>query len=323
MFDLNLRLVSERAFATHGSIDTKKGSQINKDAEESCSRFAKTAISGKGWDCPERLNVSSADWEEFKKLVSYHELCPFFYPLTKDCEGLFPGEMGEVFKNTYFYSLLRNQILLREFSRVSSAFQQAKARVVPIKGAAFLQDIYPVPSRFMEDIDLLAEETNLRAAGEVLAGLGYLERLDGLSREYWLNKQCHLQFIKPGAGKLDIGIDLHFSLDFKRGGRNILPRLWGRLNGSLLSAKIPFFACAPPRRGSLFALKNVIDAGLNLKNTSYWIGVICLKSKNPGGWLERFFCWTGKIVFGGEIPCGFELLCPSIIKEIAVLFYQA
>jgi hypothetical protein len=229
--------------------------------------------------------------------------------------------MGEVFKNTYFYSLLRNQILLREFSRVSSAFQQAKARVVPIKGAAFLQDIYPVPSRFMEDIDLLAEETNLRAAGEVLAGLGYLERLDGLSREYWLNKQCHLQFIKPGAGKLDIGIDLHFSLDFKRGGRNILPRLWGRLNGSLLSCEDSLFCLALHQRrfGKPLCLKNVIDAGLILKKYQDILdwGYLFKEARSGRMGSSMFFLLEQvKIVFGGEIRMpDLKQLCPSIIRR--------
>jgi hypothetical protein len=292
--------------------------------------LVKEVVSGRKWVFPREFSDKSVDYDEFKKLVSYHELCPFFYPLIENSAGSFPPEIIDILKSTHFYSLMRNQRLLCEFSRVSSVFQQAGIRIVPLKGVAFLQDIYAsFPLRPMADIDVLVEEANLRAAGEILLNLGFAERLDGLSRDYWLEKQCHLQFIKRDSDKFPINLDLHFSLDFKRRNRQALPQLWDRVKDGMLSPEDSLFCLALHQRrfGSPLCLKNVIDAGLILKkyqDSLDW-GYLFNEAKSGRMGSSMFFLLMQvKTVFGGELRLpALKQFCPSFIKRrLAVSFIR-
>ena len=290
--------------------------------EELIISLSRGIIPGRQWSFPRRAIEKGLDWGKFKKLFYYHELHPYLYPLIKDSANLFPTGIIETSKSSYFYCLLHGQRLLQEFSYIFTAFSQAKIRIVPLKGVAFLQDIYVhIPARPMTDIDLLVEEINLPLATGVLLNLGFAERLDGLKRSYWLEKQCHLQFIKRKSDKNVIKLDLHFSLDFKRKNLEILPQLWERVNGGMLSPEDAIFSLALHQRrfGKVLCLKNVIDAGLILdkyRDTLDWDYLI-KQAKSGRMRLTMFFLLAQvQVIFGPEIRLpGLKLFCPNCVKR--------
>jgi hypothetical protein len=217
---------------------------------------------------------------------------------------------------------LYGQRLLQEFLCISAALRQAEIKVVPLKGIAFLQDIYAhIPARPMTDIDLLVEKINFPLAREVLLNLGFSERLDGLKQSYWLEKQCHVQFIKKKSDKNVIYLDLHFSLDFKRKNLEILPQLWSRVNGGMLSPEDAIFCLALHQRrfGKVLCFKNIIDAGLILKkhqNTLDWDYLI-RQAKSGRMCSTMFFLLTQvKMIFGSEVRLPqLKLFCSSYVKR--------
>lgn len=290
--------------------------------EELTISLTQGIIPGRQWVFPSRVIQKGLNWRRFKELISYHEIYPYLYPLIKDSANLFPVEIIDFLKNNYYYYLVYSQRLLREFLCISAAFKQAQIRVVPLKGIAFLQDIYfDLPTRPMTDIDLLVEKINLPLATEILLKLGFLERTGGLSQSYWLEKQCHLQFIKGKAGKDIIYVDLHFSLDFKRNNLDILPQLWSRVSAGMLSWEDAIFCLALHQRrfGKALCLKNVVDAGLILKkyqNTLDWDYLIT--QANSGRMRSTLFFLLAqvKLIFDSEIRLPeLKLFCPNYFKR--------
>jgi hypothetical protein len=145
--------------------------------EELAVSLLKGIISGKQWVFPSRATGEGLNWKRFKEFISYHELHAYLFPLIKNSLNLFPTGIIDFFKNNYFYYLAHGQRLLREYSCIAAAFSQAKIRVVPLKGIAFLQDIYfHLPARPMADIDLLIEKINLPAASGILFKLGFTRK---------------------------------------------------------------------------------------------------------------------------------------------------
>lgn len=285
-------------------------------------------VSGKQGAFPHRAIKKSLNSRRFKELIAYHEVHSYLYPLIKDCADLFPADIINYLKSQYFYCLLYNQILMQEFSSISAAFSQAQIRVVPLKGAAFLQDIYAhIPARTMTDIDLLVEKINLPRAEEILLNLGFSECSDGLKQSYWLEKQCHVQFTKKKSDKNAIHLDLHFSLDFKRKNLEILPQLWSRASGGMLSPEDTIFCLALHQRrfGKALCLKNVVDAALILKkyqNSLDWDYLI-KQAKSGRMCSTMFFLLTQlKLIFDSEIRLPeLKLFCPNYFKRKLIHFF--
>lgn len=296
--------------------------------EELIISLSRGIIPGKQWTFPRRAIEKGLNWRRFKELISYHGVYSYLYPLIKDSANLFPADIINFLKSNYFYCLMYNQRLLQEFLCISAAFRQAEIKVVPLKGIAFLQDIYAhIPTRSMTDIDLLVEKINLPSARVILLNLGFLENPGGLSQSYWLEKQCHVQFIKRKSDKNVIHLDLHFSLDFNRKNLEILPQLWSRVSGGVLSPEDAIFCLALHQRrfGKALCLKNVVDASLILKkyqNTLDWDYLIT-QAKSGRMCSTMFFLLTQvKMIFDSEIRLPqLKLFCPNYFKRKLIHFF--
>ena len=218
------------------------------------------------------------NWDKIKLLLLEHGIAPFVYPILDHFASLVHQELNEFLKSNYYLNLTQNLILHREFIRIASAFNKMNISVVPIKGIAFLQDIYAKsPIRPMVDMDLFVKEDELAQAQGVLEKCGYEKNLEGLLESYWRNNQCHIAFCKVATNKpKNIHIDLHWGLDFKRKKRAILPQLWkhirkvkvDNLQITLLSPEDNFFSLALHQRrfGKIINLKYALDTALILRN---------------------------------------------------------
>jgi hypothetical protein len=170
--------------------------------------------------------------------------------------------------------MLRDERIWREFLRLAASFDREGMALVPLKGTAFLADIYRrMPVRPMTDLDVLIEERHFAAAASLLSALGYRKELYGQKEEYWRNDQCHVSFTRPQE-KDPFPVEVHWGIDFKRKGRALLPELWTRLRTvsvdgqslRLLSPEDSLFCLALHNRryGKTLCLKNAYDVVLML-----------------------------------------------------------
>lgn len=222
------------------------------------------------------ISQNKINWKRFKELLIYHELIPFAYLIIKNHSLHLPSDFRELLKNNYYLSLIRYQKILKEFLKISSVFNQAAIPLLPIKGVSFLEDIYfQYPVRPMADIDLLTKEEDFKKAERILTELGYQKELYGLKEEYWLTHQYHITFHPALRDRRASIVELHWSLDYKRKGINLLPELWQRtryinINGNqikVLSPEDAFLSLVLHNRrfGKLLCFKNIFDIAMILK----------------------------------------------------------
>jgi len=254
-----------------------------------------------------------ANWPKAKGLLAYHELTPFVYPLLRKADLNLPEDIEEFFKNDYYCALSRCQRFRQEFLRISDAFESAGITLLPIKGAALLEDIYThIPVRPMVDIDLLVKERDIEKSQELLSSLGYKKRLDGLKEDYWRKKQCHIAFHRQGDNPFIA--ELHWSLDFKRKNRDILPELWNRAREikasgqgiKLLSPEDTLFSLALHQRrmGKALCLKNTYDAVLLLNKycSSFDWDYVVRQAKESSARATLFFLLLHAEILGFKMP---------------------
>ncbi|MDD5245899.1 MAG: nucleotidyltransferase family protein [Candidatus Omnitrophica bacterium] len=221
------------------------------------------------------LLQSEKEWEYFKRLLIHHELVTLAYPVLRSFSGAIPQDLETFLKNNYYCSLLHCQQVLKEFLEISGAFEKSGVGLVPIKGVAFLEDIYAeFPARSMADVDVLVKEDDFRKAEEIISGLGFRKELYGLKEEYWLKDQYHIAFHAREKKQINF-LEVHWSLDYKRRGENVLEELWGRTRRITaqgksfisLSCEDIFFTLALHHRrfGKPLCFKNILDLGLLFK----------------------------------------------------------
>jgi len=67
----------------------------------------------------------------------------------------------------------RNRLWMANAAEISACMRDAGIRVVAIKGAALIDDIYSVENRFLNDIDFIAKRAELGKIKECMFDLGY------------------------------------------------------------------------------------------------------------------------------------------------------
>lgn len=221
------------------------------------------------------LAENSIDWDLFKQLIIYHQLFPIAYLSLKNSSTSLPPGLIEFLRNSSYYTLQHSYYFWREFAQIANAFEQSAVTLVPIKGIAFLADIYQdILFRPMVDMDLLVQEADLLKAETILHNLGYKKELQGLKEQYWRENQYHIVFSKNNA-RFKLLVEMHWALDYKRKRRHLLPEVWQRLRdvqygGKKIKSLSPedtllALALHSRRFGENLCLKNVYDAALLMR----------------------------------------------------------
>jgi hypothetical protein len=278
------------------------------------------------------LEGEHVNWQNLEDLLVHHEIVPFFYSalkVLKRAEELIPQPVFRKFANSYYYTVADNLKKCREYKIICRAFKEQGIALLPIKGIAFLNDIYKsFPERPMVDIDILVKKQDIVDAENTLVGLGYRKELHGLTETYWLTEQCHLMFLK-NTSKDKFFLELHWGVDFERRGKQVLPELWQRARGvsdydtgtKLLSPEDAFFSLALHKRrfGKVLSIKNVIDAAILLqkhKDDFDWNYI--LREAEEGGLKSSIFFLLSQVNFllGEEMPLMLKINVPSWKKRL-------
>jgi hypothetical protein len=272
---------------------------------------------------------TALDWERFVALMAYHELYSFFYIPLKEAGVLIPPDLEISLSRNYHGSLLNSIKAWQEFLLLSDAFRGVNIAMVPLKGVAFLADVYrDHPARSMADIDILVKEEEFEVVRRLLLGLGYEPVNSGGNEAYWLHQHCELTFAKKRQEGC-FALDVHFRLDFKRPRTVQLPHLWERIKKvsiderdiMLLSPEDQLFSLALHQRrfgGKIFCLKNILDLAMILKkyeNTFDW-NYVAFEAR--AGKMEAaifFILMQAQLFFGTNVP-------PSAWKQFNVSSYK-
>lgn len=227
------------------------------------------------------------NYEKLIELAGFHDLTALIFYRLQKYEQQLPESVFSVLKSRYLGNIRVNLRLWKEFLQISAQFQKSNIDILPIKGIDILARFYPdVDLRSMVDIDILIREEQFEKAEKLLSALGYQKELVGFREEYWRKQQCHIVFHKDG-----IIVEVHWALDFKRGNRVILPRLWQRLQKKesadykikLLSPEDALFSLALHLRryGNILSLKQVFDAARIIKESpAFDWGYVLKECKN-------------------------------------------
>jgi hypothetical protein len=171
-----------------------------------------------------------------------------------------PETLRQEFERRRLMEVVIHSLRKKELRRLIEAFDEARVRVLILKGTALSYLIYPEPSlRTYCDIDLLVEPKKTAAAGAVLRSLGY-ERTGG------------------------VNFEATYSLE-DRGVEHVLDLHWKMSNSQFFSGKFEFeenyqrsipIDALSPRARALGAVDSLINACVHMAGHREWERLIWL-----------------------------------------------
>jgi len=139
-----------------------------------------------------------------------------------------PQSIVSYLKETYLNNFIKNVYLWKEFIEFLDLANQNKIKLVPFKGIALFESIYPDPGmRSFSDIDILVKEKDIPQLKNLILKRGYREKKQ---RDGFL-------FIKSLPKNIDSILEFHTTFVPARPYKVCIPNLWERLKEKNLYGK--------------------------------------------------------------------------------------
>jgi hypothetical protein len=167
-----------------------------------------------------------ADWERLHYLADVNRVIPIVQATITAAS--MPEEWTARFEQSARRRRMRAAVMIEEFQRIHAEFYKAGIQVIPIKGIALSQQIYPSPSmRYFDDIDLLVKREEGQDALTVLEAMGY-EAHPNAPRPEWHHL---IPYVHRKRGVL---VEIHIDLIRRAGTGWGIEEIWKRSkSGSL------------------------------------------------------------------------------------------
>ena len=153
----------------------------------------------------EPLDVPSPlDWRQIFQFAETNRVTPIVNAALPD--GAVPDDIDKQFEESARRSRMRAAVMLDEFRRIHESFTKIGITIIPFKGIAISQLLYPSPSmRHYDDLDILVRSEAGSDALAALINLGYVQHPNAPRPEWH-----HLPpYIHQKRGTL---VEIHFDL---------------------------------------------------------------------------------------------------------------
>ncbi len=168
----------------------------------------------------------AVDWEQVFNLGEINRLIPILHS-TLPTDSL-PEEWVVRFERAARRRRMRAAVMIEEFQSIHAEFVLAGIQVIPIKGVALSQQIYPSPSmRYFDDIDLLVKADAGQEALAVLEKMGY-EAHPNAPRPDWHHLTPYVHRIRGTM------VEIHVDLIRRAGQGWGINEIWNRSRTGIL-----------------------------------------------------------------------------------------
>lgn len=160
---------------------------------------------------------AAVDWNRLFGLGHRYSFLPLLYwrlQQQADVIQSVPAEIREDLQTRYHMAISHSFAREQESIRIIETLEQSDVSVLVLKGGALAYTVYPRPAlRWMCDLDLLVDRTDLEHAGKVLESLGYqhcpepMEAINPFNTEF----TGQTNYVMARREKLE-AVDLHWQL---------------------------------------------------------------------------------------------------------------
>jgi hypothetical protein len=125
-------------------------------------------------DAARTVDLDAIDADKLVFLAYWHRLGPLLYSHLESRGAELPGAAGDALRRAYLANAAGAMVRLAARDRILTGLAERGIPVMPLKGAALLELVYPDPAvREMSDLDILVPRERMDEANGLLTELGY------------------------------------------------------------------------------------------------------------------------------------------------------
>jgi hypothetical protein len=176
----------------------------------------------------DKIVIDNLNWEYLINMACLHNISTLLYRhLSCTAEPLsIPQQYLKQLKRAYYTTAYFNLALSNEFKTICEAFSSAYIELIPLKGIAFLNNLYPdFAMRHLSDIDILTKRECFEKAKKILGNLGYISIPTSFH-----SKDRHFHAVhRKELKSFKIVTELHWDIDFNDSPYGIrIDEFWNR-----------------------------------------------------------------------------------------------
>ena len=137
------------------------------------------------------------DWEQVEELAKDQGVLPMLYRGAMKYKDIIPADRIRIWRGAMYAAVLQNEHVNQAQSEILGWLSENGIRAAILKGTSVARYYSPSDMRYLGDIDLLIDQSNLDLASEVLKEHGY--RLNEHEHDF------HIAFVRG-----DITLELHY-----------------------------------------------------------------------------------------------------------------
>lgn len=141
--------------------------------------------------------LAEADWEQVEKLAKDQGVLPMLYQGSKQYKDIIPAERIQIWRGAMYATVLQNDQMNQAQGEILEWLAEKGIRAVILKGASVARYYKPSDMRYLGDIDLLIDPSDLDLVAELLKAHGY--------RRNEHKHDFHVSFVRD-----DITLELHY-----------------------------------------------------------------------------------------------------------------
>lgn len=147
--------------------------------------------------CGNGGTLVEADWEQVEKLAKDQGVLAMLYQGSMKYKDIIPAERIQIWRGAMYATVLRNDHMNQAQSELLGWLSEKGIRAVILKGASVARYYNPSDMRYLGDIDLLIDPSDLDRAAELLKAHGY--RRNAHEHDF------HVSFVRD-----DVNLELHY-----------------------------------------------------------------------------------------------------------------
>lgn len=141
--------------------------------------------------------LAEADWEQVEKLAKDQGVLSMLYRGSLKYKDIIPAERIQIWRGAMYAAVLQNGHMNQAQSEILGWLSGKGIRAVILKGASVARYYNPSDMRYLGDIDLLIDHSDIELAAELLKAHGY--------RRNEHEHDFHVSFVRD-----DVTLELHY-----------------------------------------------------------------------------------------------------------------
>lgn len=233
------------------------------------------------------------DWEQVEELAKDQGVLPMLYRGALKYKDIIPAERIRIWRGAMYAAVLQNEHVNQAQSEILAWLSEKGIRAAILKGASVARYYTPSDMRYLGDIDLLIDQSNLDLTSEVLKKHGY--RLNEHEHDF------HIAFVRG-----DITLELHYRASVVpngKGGQAAAKIMDQFLDEATLSSMNDMnFPALSEKHQALMLLmhmeRHVIECGIGLRQLCDWAAFLSVQENSMA--MDDFFhmfCECGLLTF--------------------------